>query len=110
LLGAANLGDIGTHFPDSDAQYKGIDSKRLLTRVVRMLQEEKWSIGNIDATVALQQPRLAPHIRSMKKILAEKMICDSSRISIKATTTEKMGFEGREEGVTAYAVALLKKD
>lgn len=109
LLGAANLGDIGTHFPDSDPALKGIDSKRLLTRVIRMVLDERWEIGNIDATVALQEPKIAPHIRKMKNILAEKMMCEPSQISVKATTTEKMGFEGRGEGVSAYAVVLIKK-
>jgi 2-C-methyl-D-erythritol 2,4-cyclodiphosphate synthase len=109
LLGAANLGDIGKHFPDSDPLFKGIDSTRLLTRVIRMLQEEKWEIGNVDATLAIQQPKIAPHIRKMQNVLAEKMMCEASQISIKATTTEKMGFEGRGEGVSAYAVVLINK-
>ncbi len=109
LLGAANMGDIGKHFPDSDPLFKGIDSTRLLTRVIRMLQEEKWEIGNVDATLAIQQPKIAPHIRKMQNVLAGKMMCEASQISIKATTTEKMGFEGRGEGVSAYAVVLIRK-
>lgn len=109
LLGAANMGDIGMHFPDNDPAYKGIDSKRLLTKVIRMLEEEKWVIGNIDTTVAIQAPKLAPHIRKMKTVLAEKMMCETSQISVKATTTEKMGFEGRGDGISAYAVVLIKK-
>ncbi len=110
LLGAANMGDIGTHFPDTDPQLKGIDSKKILLRVIRMLKEERWEIGNIDATVALQLPKLAPHIRKMKRTLAAQMLCEESQVNIKATTTERLGFEGRQEGVSAYAVALIKKD
>lgn len=110
LLGAANFGDIGTHFPDTSPEFKGIDSKKLLLRVVRMLKEERWEIGNIDATISLQEPKIASYIRKIKRTLAAQMMCEESQVSIKATTTEKLGFEGRKEGISAYAVALIKKD
>jgi 2-C-methyl-D-erythritol 2,4-cyclodiphosphate synthase len=109
LLGAANLRDIGYHFPPTDNQYKGIDSKILLKDVVDLIAEKGFSIGNIDATIALQQPKINPHIPEMKSVLAQVMSIDEEDISIKATTTEKLGFEGREEGVSAYAVVLIQK-
>ena len=109
LLGAANLRDIGFHFPDSDQKYKGIDSKKLLREVVRLIRKEGWVIGNIDSTVCLQKPKLSLHIADMKKILADVMDIDHKDVSIKATTTEKLGFVGREEGVSAYAVALIQR-
>ena len=109
LLGAANLRDIGFHFPPTDNQYKGIDSKILLKDVVGLIAEKGFSIGNIDATIALQQPKINPHIPEMKSVLAQVMSIDEEDISIKATTTEKLGFEGREEGVSAYAVVLIQK-
>lgn len=109
LLGAANLRDIGFHFPPTDNHYKGIDSKILLKDVVNLLANKGFSIGNIDATIALQQPKINPHIPDMKKVLAEVMGIDEEDISIKATTTEQLGFEGREEGVSAYAVVLIQK-
>jgi len=109
LLGAANLQDIGYHFSDKDATYKGIDSKILLAKVVEMITSKGYSIGNIDSTIALQKPKIATHIPEMKKVLAQVMDIDVDRISIKATTTEKLGFEGREEGVSAYAVVLVNK-
>ncbi len=109
LLGAANLQDIGYHFSDKDQAYKGIDSKILLAKVVEMLRVKGFSIGNIDSTISLQKPKIAAHIPEMKKVLARVMDIDGDRISIKATTTERLGFEGREEGVSAYAVVLINK-
>ena len=108
LLGAANLRDIGYHFPANDPEFKDIDSKRLLTRVIDLLNENNWITGNIDVTVVLQKPRLTSYIDSMRSVIAETIGCEVSQISIKATTTEKMGFVGNEEGVAAYAVALIK--
>ncbi|MBC6991444.1 MULTISPECIES: 2-C-methyl-D-erythritol 2,4-cyclodiphosphate synthase [Hymenobacter] len=109
LLGAANLRDIGFHFPDTDPQYKGIDSKRLLSEVVRLLRERGYTIGNIDSTVCLEQPKVNPHIPAMQATLAEVMGIPADDISIKATTTEKLGFVGRQEGVAAYATVLIVK-
>jgi 2-C-methyl-D-erythritol 2,4-cyclodiphosphate synthase len=108
LLGAANLGDIGRHFPDTSSEYKNIDSKILLQKVVAMLEEKKYTIGNIDVTLCLQQPKIAAHIPAMKSALSPLLNIAVEDISIKATTTEKLGFIGREEGVSCYAVALLK--
>ena len=110
LLGAANLRDIGFHFPDTDQQYKGVDSKILLKEVMSILRKEGFELGNVDATIALQRPKINPHIPEMKKVLAEVMSVSSSQISLKATTTEKLSFVGREEGVSAYAVALVQKN
>lgn len=109
LLGAANLRDIGFHFSDKDPKYKGIDSKILLKEVIQLLHEKGYKVGNIDSTVCLQEPKVNPHIPEMKKVLAEVMGVDEDRISIKATTTEHLGFVGRKEGVSAYAVALIEK-
>ncbi|MCB0409316.1 MAG: 2-C-methyl-D-erythritol 2,4-cyclodiphosphate synthase [Flavobacteriales bacterium] len=109
LLGAANMRDIGFHFPPSDNQYKGIDSKILLSDVIRLLEEKGFQIGNVDATIALQEPKINPYIPEMKKVLSSIMKIDEEDVSIKATTTEKLGFEGREEGVSAYAVVLIQK-
>jgi len=109
VLGAADLRDIGFHFPDTDQKYKGIDSKILLKDVMAVLRKEGYELGNIDATIALQQPKINPHIPEMKKVLAEVMSVSPGQISIKATTTEKLSFVGREEGVSAYAVALIQK-
>jgi 2-C-methyl-D-erythritol 2,4-cyclodiphosphate synthase len=109
LLGAANLRDIGFHFPDTSADYKGIDSKILLRDVVKLLEEKGYSIGNIDSTVALEAPKVNPHIEDMQTILAEIMKVDSDAVSIKATTSEKIGFVGRKEGVAAYATVLIQK-
>lgn len=108
LLGAAALGDIGKLFPDTDAAYKGIDSTILLDRVCKRLGEEEYRIENVDITIALQRPKLRPHIDLMRARLAEVMGIEVGRISVKATTTERLGFEGREEGVSAYAVALVE--
>ncbi len=109
LLGAANLRDIGYQFPDTDDQYKGIDSKVLLSKVNDLIKERGYSIGNIDATVCLQQPKINPHIPNMRECLAEVLEMDQDDISLKATTSEKIGFVGREEGVSAQAVVLIQK-
>jgi 2-C-methyl-D-erythritol 2,4-cyclodiphosphate synthase len=110
LLGSANLGDIGKHFPDSSEEFKGIDSKILLKEVVKMISERGYSIGNIDSTVCLQKPKIGPYIPEMQKVLASCINIDSEDISIKATTTERLSFVGREEGVSAYATVLIQKD
>lgn len=109
LLGAANLGDIGVHFPDTSNEFKGIDSKILLQRVISLIKKEGYQIGNIDTTICLQQPKIKPYTLEMQSVLASIMEISESDISIKATTTEKMGYVGREEGITAYAVALIYK-
>lgn len=109
LLGALALGDIGKLFPDSDATYKGIDSRILLKEVVKVVADNGYSISNIDCTIAMQRPKLRPHIDLMRQRLAEVIGIDISRISVKATTTEHLGFEGREEGVSATAVTILIK-
>jgi 2-C-methyl-D-erythritol 2,4-cyclodiphosphate synthase len=110
LLGAANLRDIGFHFPPTDNTYKGIDSKILLKDVVKLVADKGFSIGNVDATIALERPKINPHIPAMKTILAQLLKVVEDDVSIKATTTEKLGFEGREEGVSAYAVVLIQKN
>lgn len=111
ILGAANLRDIGYHFSDKDPQYKGIDSKDLLSKVMSLLRENGYELGNIDTTVCLQLPKVNPYIPEMKRCLAEVMGVEEGAVSIKATTTEQLGFVGREEGVSAYCVALIyKKD
>ena len=109
LLGAANLGDIGKHFPDTSSDYKDIDSKILLKRVCDLLKQSSYSIGNIDVTLCLQQPKIATYIPQMKKVMCEVMNIPEDDLSIKATTTERLGFVGREEGVSCYAVALILK-
>lgn len=109
LLGAANMRDIGFHFSDKDPQYKGIDSKILLRDVMKLLRKEGYEIGNIDTTVCLQLPKLNPSIPTIKNCLAEVMGITEGQISIKATTTEQLGFVGREEGVSAYATVLIHK-
>ena len=109
LLGAANMGDIGYHFPDTDQAYKGIDSKKLLAKVVDLIREKGYEIGNIDATVSLQLPKLRPHIARMQEVLGEVMSMRPEDVSVKATTTEKLGFVGRMEGVDAHVVALIYK-
>ena len=110
LLGSVNLGDIGKHFPDSSEEFKGIDSKILLKEVVKMISERGYSIGNIDSTICLQKPKIGPYIPDMKKVLASCINIDSEDISIKATTTERLSFVGREEGVSAYTTVLIQKD
>ncbi len=109
LLGAANLRDIGFHFADTDPQFKGIDSKILLEKTVALIRSKDYEIGNIDVTVSLQKPKINPHIPAMKACLAKVMGISEDDLSIKATTTEKLGFVGREEGVDAHAVVLIHK-
>ena len=108
LLGAAALGDIGKHFPDTDPNYKGIDSKILLTETARLITKAGYKIMNIDSTIALQAPKIAPYIEQMRITLSSLLEIETGQVSVKATTTEKLGFEGREEGVSAYAVVLLE--
>lgn len=109
LLGALALGDIGKLFPDTDAKYKGIDSRRLLKEVINIVADKGYTISNIDCTIAMQRPKLRPHIDLMRERLSEVVGIPADRISVKATTTERLGFEGREEGVSATAVTLLIK-
>ena len=109
LLGALALGDIGKHFPDSSDAYKGIDSKILLAKVIGMIADRGWSVGNVDITIALQSPKLAPYIDSMRSSLAVIMKVPTDRVSVKATTTERLGFVGRGEGCEVWATALLQK-
>lgn len=109
LLGAANMRDIGYHFSDTDPEYKGIDSKILLKRTIELIAEKGWGIENIDSTICLQKPKIKPNIPAMKICLAEVMGIPEEDISIKATTTERLGFVGREEGVSAYATVLISK-
>lgn len=109
MLGALALGDIGKHFPDTDPQYKGIDSRKLLSHVCALITEKGYTVGNVDITIMAQRPKLAPYIPSMRHTLAETMRTSEDRISVKATTTERLGFEGREEGISALAVVLLNR-
>jgi 2-C-methyl-D-erythritol 2,4-cyclodiphosphate synthase len=110
LLGAANLKDIGYQFPDTSQEFKNIDSKILLERTLKLIENKGYKLGNIDSTIALQNPKLKPYIDGMQETLAKILTVTSDDISIKATTTEKLGFEGREEGVSAYATVLIYKD
>ena len=110
ILGAANMRDIGFHFPDTNQEYKGVDSKMLLEEVMQIIRNKGFELGNIDSTICLQKPKINPYIPEMQKVLADCMQVEQEQISIKATTTEKLGFVGREEGVSAHAVALLIKD
>ena len=110
ILGALALGDIGKHFPDTSDEFKGIDSKILLSRVMELTGQMGWTVGNADITIAMQKPKLAPFIISMRECLAGLMGVDISRVSVKATTTEKLGFVGRREGCEVYATVLLMKD
>ncbi len=109
ILGAADLRDIGFHFPDTDEKYKGIDSKILLKDVMALVRKEGYELSNVDATIALQVPKVNPYVPEMKSVLAQIMGVTPGQISIKATTTEKLSFVGREEGVSAYAVALIQR-
>jgi 2-C-methyl-D-erythritol 2,4-cyclodiphosphate synthase len=109
LLGAANLGDIGKHFPDTDPQYKEIDSKLLLKEVMVLIREKGYEIGNIDSTICLQTPKIGPYILEIQRVIAACIGVDVDLVSIKATTTEKLSFVGREEGVSAYATVLINK-
>jgi 2-C-methyl-D-erythritol 2,4-cyclodiphosphate synthase len=107
LLGAAALGDIGRHFPDADPRYKGIDSRALLRHVAALLREQGWVAGNVDATIIAEAPRMAPHVPAMVANIAADLGVDASCVSVKATTTERLGFTGRGEGIAAQAVCLL---
>lgn len=107
LLGAAGLGDIGKHFPDTDSAYKGADSRQLLRHVVQLLQTKGWQVGNIDSTIVAQAPKMAPHIEQMCVNLAQDLQVDISAVNVKATTTEKLGYTGRKEGIAAHGVVLL---
>jgi 2-C-methyl-D-erythritol 2,4-cyclodiphosphate synthase len=107
LLGAAGLGDIGRHFPDSDPRYKGIDSRNLLREVVKKISEDGWHVGNLDATIIAQAPKMAPHISTMEANIAFDLGVAPALVNVKATTTEKLGFSGRGEGIAAQAICLL---
>ena len=107
LLGAAALGDIGRHFPDTDPAYAGADSLKLLDHVVELLEEKGYQVGNVDATILAQKPKLAPYIEKMRDNLAARMKVEPDQVNVKATTEEKLGFTGAEEGIAAHAVALL---
>ncbi len=110
MLGALALGDIGKLFPDTSMEFKGIDSKILLRRVCDVVAEKGYKVGNVDCTIAMQRPKLRPHIDTMRSTLASVMGLDVDRVSVKATTTERLGFEGREEGVSVHSVVLLYKE
>lgn len=107
LLGAAALGDIGQHFPDTDQQYKNIDSRQLLRHVIALLARHKFLLGNLDITIIAQAPKMSAHITQMRNNLAEDFAVDAAQINVKATTTEKLGYTGREEGISVHAVALI---
>lgn len=109
LLGAAGLGDIGKHFPDNDPQYKGIDSRKLLRHVGDLLRARGWATGNVDATIIAQAPRMAPHIPTMREHIALDLGIELDQVNVKATTTEKLGFTGRGEGIAAEAVCLIER-
>lgn len=109
LLGALSLGDIGTHFPDTDSAYKGIDSKILLRKTWAMIESHGYGLSNLDCTVCLQRPKLQPHVSAMRGCIADILGADVTQIGIKATTTEKLGFVGLEQGVSAHAVVLLER-
>lgn len=109
LIGAMGLGDIGKHFPDTDPAYKGISSVALLEHVAELMKQHGYKIGNVDAVVIAQRPKIGPHFPAMKVILAQAMDCDEAQLNLKATTEEKLGFTGREEGMAAQAVCLLEK-
>ncbi|MEE1223312.1 MAG: 2-C-methyl-D-erythritol 2,4-cyclodiphosphate synthase [Bacteroidaceae bacterium] len=110
ILGAANMRDIGYHFPDTDPKYKGADSKLLLAETLRFVAGKGYRLGNVDATVCAERPKLKAHIPAMQECLARVMGVDPDDVSIKATTTERLGFTGREEGISAHAVVLLERD
>ncbi|MBI48940.1 MAG: 2-C-methyl-D-erythritol 2,4-cyclodiphosphate synthase [Crocinitomicaceae bacterium] len=109
MFGAIAQGDIGQHFPDTDPAYKGVDSKELLAHTWDLVSNKGWEIGNIDTTICLQTPKLASHIDSMREVIVEILGCDIQQVSVKATTTEKLGFVGTGKGISAHAVVLLKK-
>ncbi|MCI7249925.1 MAG: 2-C-methyl-D-erythritol 2,4-cyclodiphosphate synthase [Prevotella sp.] len=110
LLGAANMRDIGYHFPDTSADTLNIDSKILLKKTIDLIATKGYRLGNVDATICAERPKINPHVEAMKACLAKVMNTDEDNISIKATTTEKLGFTGREEGISAYATVLIEKD
>ena len=110
LLGAANMRDIGYHFPDSSSEFAGIDSKILLQRTVELIATKGYRVGNVDCTVCAERPKLNPHIPAMQKVLAPLLGVEEDAVSIKATTTERLGFTGREEGISAYATVLILRD
>jgi 2-C-methyl-D-erythritol 2,4-cyclodiphosphate synthase len=107
LLGACALGDIGKHFPDTDAEFAGADSRGLLRHVMGLVKEQGYKIGNVDITIIAQAPKMAPHIETMRACIAEDLNCELNQVNVKATTTEKLGFEGRKEGISVHSVALL---
>ena len=109
MLGAAALGDIGKHFPDTDDRYKGISSLKLLAHVNMLLSEKGYSLGNADITIMAQKPKMLPHIQKMRKNISDTLNADEDKINVKATTTEKLGFVGREEGIAAEAVCILNR-
>ena len=109
ILGAANMRDIGFHFPDTSAETEGMDSKIILRKTIELIAEKGYRLGNIDATICAEKPKMNPHIPEMQQCMARVIGCDPDQISIKATTTEKLGFTGRQEGISAYAVALIEK-
>jgi len=108
-LGAAGLGDLGGHFPDTDPRYRGIDSRELLRHVRQVIHDSGWQVGNVDSTIVAQTPRLAPHLPRMRENIAADLKIPADRVNVKATSTEKLGFLGREEGIAAYAVVLLER-
>lgn len=110
LLGAANMRDIGYHFPDTSAETEGMDSKVILKKTIELIATKGYRLGNIDATICAERPKMNPHIPQMQQVMAEVIGCDPDQISIKATTTERLGFTGREEGISAYAVVLIERD
>ncbi len=110
ILGALGQGDLGRHFPDTSSEFKDIDSRLLLRRAMKFCQDQGYRIGNLDATIVAQKPKMAPHIETMRTNIAEDCGCPVADVNIKATTTEKLGFEGREEGISATAVVLLKSN
>lgn len=107
LLGAAALGDIGKHFPDTDPRFKGADSRALLRHVVALVRDKGWAVSNVDATIVAQAPKMAPHIEAMRALIADDLQAAVDQVNVKATTTERLGFAGREEGIAVHAVALL---
>lgn len=109
LLGAAGLQDIGTHFPDNDPQYKNIDSRILLEKVVQLVENQHFTVNNADLTIVIEKPKIAPYVHNMKRTLAQLLKIDETRLAVKAKSNEKMGFVGREEGVAAYAIVLLSR-
>lgn len=109
LLGACALGDIGKHFPDTDPQFKGADSRALLRHVLSLVETNGWKVENVDTTIIAQAPKMAPHIQTMRQTIAEDLKVELDQVNVKATTTEKLGFTGREEGIAVHAVALLSR-